>query len=140
MRIPIWELVQISKGGRDAEKGTWIHPQVVIHFAEWVNPIQALAESTVIPADQEQPAGKRVQIEHRGWLRSPTGIVYDHLGHTRPRFTLELAKLDLDGEAQILTTSSQTDPDAVAFLNSIEFIAVLCIGHLATRPTALPSV
>lgn len=35
--IPGSALVQVSKGG-NARGGTWIHPRVVIHFAQWVSP------------------------------------------------------------------------------------------------------
>ncbi len=35
--IPISELVQSVKGG-DGVQGTWIHPKVAIHLAQWLSP------------------------------------------------------------------------------------------------------
>ena len=36
--IPISALLQIKKGGAYAEQGTWGHPQVAIHCAQWCSP------------------------------------------------------------------------------------------------------
>lgn len=36
--IPISELVQSIKGGDPALQGTWVHPQVAIHLAQWLSP------------------------------------------------------------------------------------------------------
>lgn len=36
--IPVLELVQVSHGGRDGEKGTWIHPLVMVNFISWASP------------------------------------------------------------------------------------------------------
>jgi hypothetical protein len=36
--IPISGLVQSIKGGPPHLQGTWIHPQVAIHFAQWLSP------------------------------------------------------------------------------------------------------
>jgi hypothetical protein len=35
---PISELVQSIKGGKPALQGTWVHPQVAIHLAQWLSP------------------------------------------------------------------------------------------------------
>lgn len=37
VRIRTSELVQIIKGGA-GEQGTWVHPQVAIHLAQWLSP------------------------------------------------------------------------------------------------------
>jgi hypothetical protein len=36
--IPISDLVQSIKGGKPALQGTWVHPQVAIHLAQWLSP------------------------------------------------------------------------------------------------------
>lgn len=36
--IPISELVQSIRGGNPQFQGTWVHPQVAIHLAQWLSP------------------------------------------------------------------------------------------------------
>lgn len=36
--IPISGLVQVIKGGEPHLQGTWVHPQVAIHLAQWLSP------------------------------------------------------------------------------------------------------
>jgi hypothetical protein len=38
MGIPISELIQSLKGGNPELQGTWVHPQVAIHLAQWLSP------------------------------------------------------------------------------------------------------
>ena len=38
MGIPISELIQVIKGGQPHLQGTWVHPQVAIHLAQWLSP------------------------------------------------------------------------------------------------------
>ena len=38
MGIPISELVQVVKGGVPALQGTWVHPLVATHLAQWLSP------------------------------------------------------------------------------------------------------
>jgi hypothetical protein len=45
MGIPISKLVQIKKGGNKYKQGTWIHPHVAIHLAQWVSPKFSVAVS-----------------------------------------------------------------------------------------------
>lgn len=40
--IPISELVQSLSGGNPALQGTWVHPQVAIHLAQWLSPAFAV--------------------------------------------------------------------------------------------------
>ncbi len=37
MGIPISEIIQALKGGPPAFQGTWVHPQVAIHLAQWLS-------------------------------------------------------------------------------------------------------
>src|SRR3954451_3751956 len=36
--IPVSELVQSFRGGTPTLQGTWVHPQVAIHLAQWLSP------------------------------------------------------------------------------------------------------
>jgi KilA-N domain len=38
MGIPISELIQSAKGGDPHLQGTWVHPDVAIHLAQWLSP------------------------------------------------------------------------------------------------------
>lgn len=38
MGIPISELIQLVKGGNERLQGTWVHPDVAIHLAQWLSP------------------------------------------------------------------------------------------------------
>lgn len=40
--IPITGLVQIIQGGSPGLQGTWVHPQVAIHLAQWLSPTFAV--------------------------------------------------------------------------------------------------
>lgn len=43
--IPISDIVQVVKGGAPATQGTWVHPQVAIHLAQWLSPAFAVKVS-----------------------------------------------------------------------------------------------
>ena len=45
MGIPISQLVVSFKGGKFYEQGTWVHPDVAIHLAQWCSPKFAVAVS-----------------------------------------------------------------------------------------------
>lgn len=45
MGIPISELIQGVRGGDPAEQGTWVHPDLAIHLAQWLSPKFAVAVS-----------------------------------------------------------------------------------------------
>lgn len=36
--IPISELIQIIRGGFPELQGTWVHPDITIHLAQWLSP------------------------------------------------------------------------------------------------------
>ena len=38
MGIPISQLVQVLRPGGDGLQGTWVHPQVALHLAQWLSP------------------------------------------------------------------------------------------------------
>lgn len=40
--ITISELIQVVKGGDSKLQGTWVHPQVAIHLAQWLSPAFAV--------------------------------------------------------------------------------------------------
>ena len=40
--IPVSELAQRLRGGHPELQGTWVHPQVAIHLAQWLSPMFAV--------------------------------------------------------------------------------------------------
>ena len=36
--IPVTELIQSVRGGEPGQQGTWVHPKVAIHLAQWLSP------------------------------------------------------------------------------------------------------
>ena len=36
--IPITKLIQTQRGGSSSSQGTWVHPNVAIHLAQWLSP------------------------------------------------------------------------------------------------------
>lgn len=44
--IPVSELIQIVKGGLPEQQGTWVHPKIAIHLAQWCSPEFAFAVSS----------------------------------------------------------------------------------------------
>lgn len=44
--IPITELIQSVTGGNPALQGTWVHPQVAIHLAQWLSAKFAVHEDS----------------------------------------------------------------------------------------------
>lgn len=38
MAIPITGLAQVRQGGEPGEQGTWVHPDVAVHLAQWCSP------------------------------------------------------------------------------------------------------
>lgn len=38
MGIPISEIVQVIKGGEPHLQGTWVHPDIAVHLAQWCSP------------------------------------------------------------------------------------------------------
>lgn len=61
--IPVTELLQIIQGGEPHLQGTWVHPQVSTHLAQWLSPKFAVQVSKWI---QEWLSGKH----------SPTKLPY----------------------------------------------------------------
>jgi hypothetical protein len=66
----MWGLVQIKKGGVKNEQGTWVHPQVAIHLAQWLSPTFAVKVSKWVfnwmsgkPLDNQQK-NKELQLSN----------------------------------------------------------------------------
>jgi hypothetical protein len=66
IRIPTSELVQIIKGGEPHLQGTWVHPQVSTHLAQWLSPKFAVQVSKWI---QEWLSGKHAPARMPPHLR-----------------------------------------------------------------------
>lgn len=62
---PMSELVQSIKGGEPSLKGTWVHPQVAIHLAQWLQADQVRGR-TIRSAWAPYPfLAQGATIEHR---------------------------------------------------------------------------
>lgn len=63
--MPISVLVQSIKGGDPRLQGTWIHPQVAIHFGQWLSPKFAVQVSQwVVDWMSGKSPGKPVEIPY----------------------------------------------------------------------------
>ena len=58
--IPITELIQVIQGGEPHLQGTWVHPQVSTHLAQWLSPKFAVQVCKWI---QEWLSGKHTQTK-----------------------------------------------------------------------------
>ena len=80
MRIRISELVQSAKGGNPELQGTWVHPYVAIHLAQWLSPRFAVQVSKWVyewTGDLRRAAGelKRLVDQYRAQGRSEEWIM-----------------------------------------------------------------
>lgn len=60
--IPAAVLVQVKEGGRPGEQGTWVHPRVAMHLAQWCSPKFAVLVSEWV---LELLTAGRVEIDPR---------------------------------------------------------------------------
>lgn len=72
--IPITELVQSVRGGEPSLQGTWVHPDVAIHLAQWLSPKFAV----------------RVSRWVREWM---TGATVAPVSYHLKRYTANLQKV-----------------------------------------------
>lgn len=77
--IPISELAQSVKGGEPRLQGTWVHPRVAIHLAQWLSPEFAVKVSKWV---YEWLSGSRAQSSGSYHLRRYTSnmqnVPYGH--------------------------------------------------------------
>lgn len=76
MGIPIAELIQVLMGGDPSAQGTWVHPQVSIHLAQWASPRFAVKVSEWV---LDWMSG--VQPSDRIWaqFQDRVSLVYDNV-------------------------------------------------------------
>ncbi|MBW8299474.1 MAG: KilA-N domain-containing protein [Hydrogenophaga sp.] len=101
--IPISDAIQSVKGGEPRMQGTWVHPQVAIHLAQWLSPNFAVRVSKWVfdwmsgsgPKRSEMPYHLRryvanqsnVPIGHFSILAELTMALIgpmEHMGYTLP--------------------------------------------------------
>lgn len=58
--IPISELIQAIKGGDPQLQGTWVHPQLAIHLAQWLSPKFAVRVSKGISMSSSTVTGSGI--------------------------------------------------------------------------------
>lgn len=72
--IPITELVVIKQGGSPSSQGTWVHPDLSIHLAQWCSPKFGIAVSRLVQKwfsgelqpSAELPAHIQRYLDNRG--------------------------------------------------------------------------
>lgn len=112
--IPISGLTQVQKGGNPNEQGTWAHPQVAIHFAQWCSPQFAVLVSKWVfdwmtkgTSPTLEPAPQAVQLQ----IEPETITIVPHAVETPP-FSLEEQTHVLSGQtpSQIIKLLHRVKP------------------------------
>lgn len=75
MGIPISELIQSVRGGDPTMQGTWVHPKVAIHLAQWLSPQFAVKVVTWVQDWMMGSASSRVMPYHLRRYTSNRGNV-----------------------------------------------------------------
>ena len=76
MGIPITELIQSVNGGHPSLQGTWVHPQVSIHLAQWASPKFAVMVSEWVV---EWMSGKHPTDRMWAQFEDRVSLVYDNV-------------------------------------------------------------
>lgn len=66
MELPISMLIEIFKGGKPENQGTWVHPDIAINLAQWLSPKFAVQVSRWV---REWMSGGKVSTELPAHLR-----------------------------------------------------------------------
>lgn len=108
MGIPISDLIQSAKGGQPHLQGTWVHPQVAIHLAQWLSPKFAVLVSKWVfewmSGNIQQP---QLPYHLRRYLANMPNVPYGYFS------MLNEVTLSLIGPLEALgyTVSSSMIPD-----------------------------
>ena len=79
--IPISELIQSVKGGQPDRQGTWVHPQVAIHLAQWLSPKFAVLVSKWVYdwiSSGASPAASRLPFHVRRYVANQQNVPIGH--------------------------------------------------------------
>lgn len=79
--IPISDLVQSIKGGDPRVQGTWVHPQVAIHLAQWCSPQFAVKVSRWVydwMSGQGAPQNAQMPYHLRRYVANQNNVPVGH--------------------------------------------------------------
>jgi hypothetical protein len=80
-RIPISELIQSVKGGNSDAQGTWVHPKVALHLAQWLSPRFAVQVTNWVydwMTGRVSPSAHRMPYHLRRYLKNRAGVRDGH--------------------------------------------------------------
>ena len=93
--IPISELVQIIKGGVPELQGTWVHPYVAVHLAQWLSPKFAVQVSKWV---YDWASGRGSLPNHvRRYVINQHKIPHTHFSMLNQMILRLLAPLEIHG-------------------------------------------
>ena len=95
--IPVLELIQTIKGGLPEFRGTWVHPQVAIHLAQWLSPEFAVRVNTWVFEWLSGQGGGRLPDHVRRYLVNRHKIPNDHFSMLDQMTLRLLAPLEAHG-------------------------------------------
>jgi hypothetical protein len=98
--IPISVLVQSIKGGDPQLQGTWIHPQVAIHFGQWLSPKFAVQVSQwVVDWMSGKSTGKPVELPYhlRRYLANHQNVPVGHFSILTEMTQMLIAPMEMMG-------------------------------------------
>jgi hypothetical protein len=98
--IPITELIQSLRGGDPTLQGTWVHPQVAIHLAQWCSPQFAVKVSGWV-YDWMSGSAPRQQVElpyHlRRYVANQQNVPVGHFSILSEMTTMMIAPMEIMG-------------------------------------------
>lgn len=99
MGIPMSELIQMVRGGFSELQGTWVHPQVAIHLAQWLSPAFSVQVSKWVFEWLSGQAAQRSAIpDHvRRYIINQPKIPVTHFSMLNQMFLRLLAPLENRG-------------------------------------------
>ncbi|NYZ16645.1 KilA-N domain-containing protein [Azospirillum sp. RWY-5-1] len=81
VQIHTSELVQIVKGGEQSLQGTWVHPRVAIHLAQWLSPDFAVLVSKWVfdwMSGKQMPSAQRLPYHLRRYVANQQNVPHGH--------------------------------------------------------------
>jgi hypothetical protein len=98
--IPISELIQSVKGGNPDRQGTWVHPQVAIHLAQWLSPKFAVLVSKWVYdwiSSGASPAESRLPFHVRRYVTNQRNVPAGHFSVLTEMTLGLIGPLEADG-------------------------------------------
>lgn len=98
--IPISELIQSVKGGPSHRQGTWVHPQVAIHLAQWLSAQFAVMVSKWVydwMSGKGSPRGPSLPYHLRRYVSNQRNVPKGHFSVLNEITLGLIAPLESDG-------------------------------------------